>query len=98
MMWTRFVCYGVPGASQYYTTVLLKSACFGLSRGANSGYPLYSSYVLWECVCCFSQQRRQGCDVHFRGSSGRARFCTDVEAGMGREYGVWRLIEGPGAI
>ena len=41
--------------------------------------------VRWAFVYSSSQQRQQGCDISLRGSRSRARFCTDVEAGIARE-------------
>ena len=61
-------------------------AQFARHTRASFLYPLLA--VLYACVCSFLQQRQQGCDTSLRGSNSRARFCTDVEAGMGREYGV----------
>ena len=68
---TRFLRYGVPG-------IIL------LELHATKPISTTVLVVLYACVCSFSQQRQQGCDISLRGSSSRARFCTDVEARMGR--------------
>ena len=91
-IWVGFATKSVKSATAISTTFVAALRC-GVRSGIKHSSPAAQGIVpisttvlvvLYACVCSLSQQRQQGCAIFLRGSSSRGRFCSDVEAGMGR--------------